>query len=210
MIFLLALAVWAAACTNQEIVQRTPTNEIATRAGVMTPGGSELRDSLCAMDYYSMVIAFSELSPEQKRDVWLSKMYHILAVQSLTQAQTDFVNMLIDSLDAEMYNDTYTAAEDSVTEANYAEAQTLFTDIEIWKFFGWPCDIGQGPVGPDGPIITNCTCRWSLGCTSMFLGLCDTEVDCLEAGTRYCGFLWLQRCNGICDEDIHHHPNPTN
>ena len=191
-----------------------------------TASQDELNTAVTRATFYTVAPSerlniYAKLSPAQKLELWKSKLS-----QSAAQAVNEFQREAILNLNSKLSKDLFNQNDINIFK-NGPLMEWLdrygdyFTDMEGILIFGNLVDFNPASTANLNSTLTyrdllmadkdsvsvryvkapDCTCRHGAYCSS--IGDCDKGAGgCKETSVVGCGWLWLQKCNGLCGEEI--------
>lgn len=169
--------------------------------------------------------AFRVFSPQQKMQVWLGKITetlnlgwnaaertHIIRLQEIITEHGNWFEPTTTKVQTEEVDDAISLT--MFEWAEYAYETLHWTREQVYALVGTPNTVQstdgkvlrklrlgelEDPKTPEkpGPDWGNLTCECNLDHDFCWSGNC-TAKGCGDPGTGGCGWVWAQKCNGLC------------
>lgn len=158
-----------------------------------------------------MRVLFNTLTPEERKTFWLNHMNEFIDATSLSTAQLNSMNELINFISTNTFDETISTVGTPFILTWLSTAELLFTpqQLSIILFSGdlqpTVAYTGSGGSGGGGggtndpPTGKKCNCYkenllWE--CSGLSTDKCTSNT--CDASTWGCGVLWWSACDGLC------------
>jgi hypothetical protein len=163
------------------------------------------RTELAQYPFNYQVAIYRSLTADNKADIWSEK---IDSIEYYNWPQNFYP--YIDSLKLKINADFFDP-ENSISSKNYCstilnyilEINGIDTNQVVCSFFTVMTinEIEDG-VYEQQPGPQNCVCNWSITCSLLSAGRCESGLGGCQSTNDGCGFLYMYSCEGDCTEMV--------